>query len=129
MKRIVTLSAAPVWLALIAWQSSAVAGQAGPGAPTSLPEQVVITASPLTNDPNAIAVTVGAVDRDQILKLGGANIADVLKDLAGVSAETLASDASRPGSRGVDSNRVHSAEDGVGPVDVPASAREHAPRT
>src|SRR5258708_12993634 len=96
MKRILMLSAAPVCLTLIAWQSSALAGQAGPGAPTSLPEQVVITASPLTNDPNAIAVTVGAVDRDQILKLGGANIADVLKDLPAFSSPTFPSAPTRP---------------------------------
>src|SRR5258708_37752495 len=126
MKRIVTLSAAPVWLALIAWQSSAVAGQAGPGAPTSLPEQVVITASPLTNDPNAIAVTVGSVDRDQILKLGGANIADVLKDLPGVSATTFASGASRPVIRGFDASRVRILEDGVGTFDVSDIGPDHA---
>src|SRR5207302_4740520 len=106
MRNRLLLSGAPACLMLVVCQSSALAGQAGPGAPSSLPEQVVITASPLTNDPNAIATTVGAVDRDQILKLGGANIADVLKDLPGVSATTFASGASRPVIRGFDASRV-----------------------
>ena len=91
--------------------------------PSSLPEQVVITASPLTNDPNAIAVTVGSVDRNQILQLGGANIADVLRDLPGVSATTFASGASRPVIRGFDASRVRILEDGVGTFDVSGDGR------
>ena len=120
------LSAAPACLSFIAWQSSALAGQAGPTAPTSLPEQIVITASPLTNDPNAIATTVGAVDRAQILQQGGANIADVLKDLPGVSATTFASGASRPVIRGFDASRVRILEDGVGTFDVSDIGPDHA---
>jgi iron complex outermembrane receptor protein len=121
-----TFSAAFVSASSVALASSALAGQAGPGAPTSLPEQVVITASPLTNDPNAIATTVGAVDRNQILQQGGANIADVLKDLPGVSATTFASGASRPVIRGFDASRVRILEDGVGTFDVSDIGPDHA---
>ena len=126
MKKHLLLSAAPACLSLIVWQSTALAGQAGPAGPTSLPEQIVITASPLTNDPNAIATTVGAVDRAQILQQGGANIADVLKDLPGVSATTFASGASRPVIRGFDASRVRILEDGVGTFDVSDIGPDHA---
>src|SRR6266566_532303 len=126
MRNRLLLSGAPACLILVVCQSSALAGQAGPGTPSSLPEQVVITASPLTNDPNAIAVTVGAVDRYQILKLGGANIADVLKDLPGVSATTFASGASRPVIRGFDASRVRVLEDGISDFDVSDIGPDHA---
>jgi len=126
MKNRLLLSAAPACLSLIVWQSSALAGQAGPATPSSLPEQIVITASPLTNDPNAIATTVGSVDRAQILQYGGANIADVLKDLPGVSATTFASGASRPVIRGFDASRVRILEDGIGTFDVSDIGPDHA---
>ena len=126
MRNRLLLSAAPACLILVVCHSSALAGQAGPGTPSSLPEQVVITASPLTNDPNAIAVTVGSVDRNQILQLGGANIADVLRDLPGVSATTFASGASRPVIRGFDASRVRILEDGVGTFDVSDIGPDHA---
>ncbi len=41
-------------------------------------ESIVVTASPLSNDPDKIAAIVGQVGRDQILRTGGATIADAL---------------------------------------------------
>jgi iron complex outermembrane receptor protein len=110
---------------LLLWQSSALAGQAAtPGA--MMPEQVVITASPLTSDPNNISTSVGLVDRDQILRAGGANIADALIDLPGISATTFASGASRPVIRGFDASRVRILENGVGTFDVSDIGPDHA---
>lgn len=117
---------APLCVAMMLCESPVFAGQAPGTATTSLPEQVVISASPLTNDPNQIATTVGAVDRNQILQLGGANIADVLKDLPGVSATTFASGASRPVIRGFDASRVRVLEDGVSDFDVSDIGPDHA---
>jgi iron complex outermembrane receptor protein len=120
------LSAALTGVSFFALQSAALAGQAPAANPSSFPEQVVITASPLTNDPNAIASTVGSVDRAKILELGGANIADVLKDLPGVSATSFASGASRPVIRGFDASRVRILEDGIGTFDVSDIGPDHA---
>ena len=115
------LSAALAGGSFIALQSTAFAGQA-----PAAPEQVVITASPLTTDPNQLATPVAQVDRDTILKSGGANIADALMDLPGISATTFASGASRPVIRGFDASRVRILEDGVGTFDVSDIGPDHA---
>lgn len=115
------LSAALAGGSFIALQSTAFAGQA-----PAAPEQVVITASPLTTDPNQLATPVAQVDRDTILKSGGANIADALTDLPGISATTFASGASRPVIRGFDASRVRILEDGVGTFDVSDIGPDHA---
>ena len=115
------LSAALAGGSFIALQTAAFAGQA-----PAAPEQVVITASPLTTDPNQLATPVAQVDRDTILKSGGANIADALIDLPGISATTFASGASRPVIRGFDASRVRILEDGVGTFDVSDIGPDHA---
>src|SRR5689334_2124450 len=57
---------------------------------------VVVTGSPLSNDPDKLSTIVESVSRDQIMQRGGANLADALADVPGVSATTFASGASRP---------------------------------
>ncbi len=116
------LSAALAGASFLALQPAALAGQAPAGAP----EQVVVTASPLTTDPNQLATPVAQVDRDTILKSGGANIADALADLPGISATTFASGASRPIIRGFDASRVRILEDGIGTFDVSDIGPDHA---
>src|SRR6201991_962409 len=79
---------------------------------------VVVTGSPLSNDPDKLSTIVESVSRDQIMQRGGANLADALSDVPGVSATTFAAGASRPVIRGFDANRVRTLEDGVGSFDV-----------
>jgi iron complex outermembrane receptor protein len=120
------LSAALTGASFIALQPSALAGQAPAGSPSPIPEQVVITASPLTGDPNGIAASVAVVNRTQILQTGGANIADALRDIPGIAATEFASGASRPVIRGFDASRVRVLEDGVGTFDVSDIGPDHA---
>src|SRR5215813_10288030 len=103
------LIGAPVALASISFTTAAVADTKTTDVPT-----VVITASPLTDDPDKIATYVDSVNRDQILRSGGANLADALSDVPGVTGTSFASGASRPVIRGFDANRVRVLEDGVG---------------
>jgi iron complex outermembrane receptor protein len=121
-----TLQAASASAILLFWQSAALAGQAGANPAMPPVEQVIITASPLTTDPNQLAAPVVSVDRDQILKAGGANLADALADLPGLSATTFASGASRPVIRGFDASRVRILENGVGVFDVSDIGPDHA---
>ena len=48
-------------------------------------ETITVTASPLTTNPDQYASIVGQVSRDDILRSGGANLADALKDVPGVT--------------------------------------------
>ena len=86
---------------------------------------VIVTGSPLSNDPDKLSTIVESVSRDQIIQRGGANLADALSDVPGVSATTFASGASRPVIRGFDANRVRTLEDGVGSFDVSDVGPDH----
>lgn len=86
---------------------------------------VIVTGSPLSNDPDKLSTIVESVSRDQIIQRGGANLADALADVPGVSATTFAAGASRPVIRGFDANRVRTLEDGVGSFDVSDVGPDH----
>jgi iron complex outermembrane receptor protein len=86
---------------------------------------VIVTGSPLSTDPDKLSTIVESVSRDQIMQHGGANLADALADVPGVSATTFAAGASRPVIRGFDANRVRTLEDGVGSFDVSDVGPDH----
>lgn len=86
---------------------------------------VTVTASPLTDDANSLATVVDSVGRNGILKQGGANLADALKDVPGVSGSNFAAGASRPVIRGFDATRVRILEDGIGSFDVSDIGPDH----
>jgi iron complex outermembrane receptor protein len=88
-------------------------------------EQIVVTASPITQDRNAMATLVGTVDRRQILQSGGASLADALANEPGVTGTSFAAGASRPVIRGFDANRVRVLENGVGSFDVSDVGPDH----
>jgi iron complex outermembrane receptor protein len=89
------------------------------------PDTIVVTASPITQDPNAVATLVGSVDRSQILQSGGASLADALANEPGVTGTSFASGASRPVIRGFDANRVRVLENGIGSFDVSDVGPDH----
>src|SRR5882724_1105894 len=88
-------------------------------------EQIVVTASPITQDRNAMATIVGTVDRRQILQSGGASLADALANEPGVTGTSFAAGASRPVIRGFDANRVRVLENGIGSFDVSDVGPDH----
>ncbi|MCJ9430695.1 TonB-dependent receptor [Kordiimonas marina] len=88
-------------------------------------EDIVVTASPIAGSSDRFATIVGQVNRDQILKNGGSNIADALGNTPGVTGTGFAAGASRPVIRGFDSNRVRVLEDGVGSFDVSEVGPDH----
>jgi iron complex outermembrane receptor protein len=108
-------------IALHAFQSRA------DGAPATKDDidQVVTTAAPFAHDKDSFATIVGQVSRDEILRSGGANLADVLGEVPGVTGSSFASGASRPVIRGFDANRVRILENGVGSFDVSDVGPDH----
>jgi iron complex outermembrane receptor protein len=88
-------------------------------------ETIVVTASPLTTDPDKLATIVGQVDRTEILRAGGPNLADALASIPGVTGSSFAYGASRPVIRGFDANRVKVMEDGIGSFDVSEIGPDH----
>jgi iron complex outermembrane receptor protein len=92
--------------------------------PSSPIETVVVSASPITPG-DKLATIVESVDRAEILRAGGANLADALANVPGVTGSGFASGASRPVIRGFDSNRVRTLEDGIGSFDVADVGPDH----
>ena len=88
-------------------------------------EEVVVTASPLTTDPDKSAGIVGKVNRDEILQQGGSSLADALGNTPGVTGSGFAAGANRPVIRGFDANRVKLMENGVGSFDVSDVGPDH----
>ena len=99
----------------------AAAFAADPGSPM---DTVVVSASPITPE-DKLATIVETVDRDEILRAGGANLADALANTPGVTGSGFASGASRPVIRGFDANRVRTLEDGIGSFDVADVGPDH----
>ena len=92
--------------------------------PTSAIDTVVVSASPITPE-DKLATIVDSVDRDEILRAGGANLADALARTPSVTGSGFASGASRPIIRGFDTSRVRTLEDGIGSFDVADVGPDH----
>src|SRR5688572_31099339 len=92
--------------------------------PNSPIETVIVSASPITSE-DKLATIVESVDRAEILRAGGANLADALANTPGVTGTSFASGASRPVIRGFDANRVRTLEDGIGSFDVADVGPDH----
>jgi iron complex outermembrane receptor protein len=92
--------------------------------PSSPMETVIVSASPITPE-DKLATIVETVDREEILRAGGANLADALGNTPGVTGSGFASGASRPVIRGFDANRVRTLEDGIGSFDVADVGPDH----
>lgn len=87
-------------------------------------ETIIVSASPITTE-DKLATIVESVDREEILRAGGANLADALSNTPGVTGSGFASGASRPVIRGFDANRVRTLEDGIGSFDVADVGPDH----
>jgi iron complex outermembrane recepter protein len=112
--------------ATTALSSLCISAQAISADTQNTPQQtVVITATPLPQDPDYLATLVEQVNRDKILRSGGANLADALSDVPGVTGTSFASGASRPVIRGFDANRVKTLENGIGTFDVSDVGPDH----
>ena len=111
----------PIGALLISTVVSATAMAADPASPV---ETIVVSASPITPE-DKLATIVETVDRDEILRAGGANVADALANTPGVTGSGFASGASRPVIRGFDSSRVRMLEDGIGSFDVADVGPDH----
>ncbi len=88
-------------------------------------EEIIVTASPVTSNPDDLATHVGQVGRDDILRLGGSNLSDALSTVPGVTGSSFAAGASRPIIRGFDTNRVRILENGIGSFDVSDVGPDH----
>lgn len=88
-------------------------------------EQIVVTASPIAGGADRFATIVEAVEREAVLREGGASLGDALAGVPGVAATGFATGASRPVIRGFDANRVRILENGVGSFDVSEVGPDH----
>ncbi|MBP6014907.1 MAG: TonB-dependent receptor [Alphaproteobacteria bacterium] len=118
LKSFLVLGAAP---AALAWQAGA---QDAPASPRPV-EKVVVTASPISKSRDGFSTLVGTVDRDDVTREGGLNIADSLSQIPGVSSTSFAAGAGRPVIRGFDASRVRVLENGLGSFDVSDISPDH----
>ena len=110
--------------ALFLFSSAVCSAIANAADPASSIDTIVVSASPITPE-DKLATIVETVDRDEILRAGGANLADALANTPGVTASGFASGSSRPVIRGFDSSRVRTLEDGIGSFDVSDVGPDH----
>ncbi|BDD66161.1 TonB-dependent receptor [Sphingobium sp. TA15] len=86
---------------------------------------IVVTASPYAISRDETPTIVAKVDREKILRSGGASITDALADVPGIAATGFAAGASRPIIRGMDATRVRILEDGSSSSDVSDIGPDH----
>lgn len=86
---------------------------------------IIVTASPIAGNPDRFATIVTQVSRDEIVQSGGANLADALRNVPGVSDTSFAAGASRPVIRGMDAFRVALLENGISSSDVSEVGPDH----
>ncbi|SFK42606.1 iron complex outermembrane recepter protein [Sphingomonas sp. NFR04] len=86
---------------------------------------IVVTATPYAVASDEVPTIVTHVDRDQILRSGGASISDALAQEPGIAATGFASGASRPIIRGMDATRVRILENGASSSDVSDIGPDH----
>ncbi len=127
-----TASSLPLYAPILAaafvgtlWPASASAQTAAQQSQPSQSETIIVTASPIGGDPDRFATIVTQVSRDDILQNGGANLADALRNVPGVSDTSFAAGASRPVIRGMDAFRVALLENGISSSDVSEVGPDH----
>ena len=100
--------------------------QATPDATVPDPRRdIIVTASPIGHDRDDTPAIVAKVDAEEILRRGGASIADALSRVPGIAATGFATGASRPIIRGMDATRVRVLEDGTSASDVSDIGPDH----
>jgi iron complex outermembrane receptor protein len=108
--------------------SCAVAQAAAPASPSPTPgprQDIIVTASPIAHDRDDTPAIAVKVDAEEILRRGGASIADALSRVPGIAATGFATGASRPIIRGMDATRVRILEDGTSGSDVSDIGPDH----
>ncbi|KAK0331435.1 hypothetical protein LTR94_028942, partial [Friedmanniomyces endolithicus] len=83
-----------------------------PVTPVDTSRDIIVTASPIGHERDDTPAIVAKVDAEDILRSGGASIADALSHVPGISATGFATGASRPIIRGMDGPRVKILSDG-----------------
>lgn len=86
---------------------------------------IVVTASPIGHDRDDTPAITAKVNAEDILRSGGASIADSLSRVPGISTTGFATGASRPIIRGMDATRVRILEDGTSASDVSDIGPDH----
>lgn len=86
---------------------------------------IIVTASPIGHDRDDTPAIVAKVDAEEILRRGGASVADALSKVPGIAATGFATGASRPIIRGMDATRVRILEDGTSGSDVSDIGPDH----
>jgi iron complex outermembrane receptor protein len=93
--------------------------------PANADMTIVVTASPFAHKLDETPAITAKVDNEDILRSGGASIADALAKVPGVSGTGFAAGASRPIIRGMDANRVRILENGTSVSDVSDVGPDH----
>ncbi len=94
-------------------------------AQTHTTESVIVTASPIHNSADDLASIPASVNAAQILRTGGATLADALTNVPGVSGSGFSAGSSRPVIRGMDSTRIRILENGTSSSDASDIGPDH----
>lgn len=94
-------------------------------AQTHTSESVVVTASPIHNSADDLASIPASVNAAEILRTGGATLADALTNVPGVSGSGFSAGSSRPVIRGMNSTRIRILENGTSSSDASDIGPDH----
>ncbi len=89
-------------------------------------EEIIVTASPLEHNRDELALSVDALDRQEILLDLGTTLGNTLDRRPGISSTGFSGGASRPVIRGQDAFRTEVLEGGLSTQDVSQLSPDHA---
>lgn len=111
--------------ALAAFLPTCAVAEDAPSNRAGASRDIIVTASPIEHDRDDTPAIAAKVDNEDILRQGGASVADALSRVPGIAATGFATGASRPIIRGMDATRVRILEDGTSGSDVSDIGPDH----
>ena len=117
------LNRKPIHLVCLALSAPCALAQTAPTPPGRTPT-VVITGNPLGSTPGAAPTSVLA--GEELVLRRGSTLGDTLDGLPGVSATAFGPNASRPGIRGLDGDRIRILNNSGATLDASALSYDHA---
>jgi iron complex outermembrane recepter protein len=89
-------------------------------------EEVIVSASPLDKNRDAVNQPVAALSADELRQAASATIGETLKGVPGVSSASFGPGVGLPIIRGQSDNRVKVMQDSIGTMDAASASPDHA---
>lgn len=92
----------------------------------AVPEEIIVTADPLSGIDAHLATPAGVLDRDALRRGNDRNVGEAIANTLGASVADFGPSVGRPVLRGLSGARVRVLENGIGAMDVATLGADHA---